>query len=115
MRLICPCCNQPAQRREKPVSDYEAERAFRALKDKGWTRDRLLAECAPTLDAIAPGMTGWLRAMPRSVEMSASAGGDSTHSFAIGGKTMTVTIGAGGSGGTFGARGSGPKTALGKR
>jgi hypothetical protein len=35
--------------------------------DRGYTRARLLAEEAETLDLISPGMTDWIRALPEAL------------------------------------------------
>jgi hypothetical protein len=61
MRLICPCCDGEGQPRTEPLTEQESRGAFAQMAARGWTRDRLLAERAETLDIMAPGFTEWLR------------------------------------------------------
>jgi hypothetical protein len=65
---ICPCCGASVtQRRASPLTDEQAAKAYRRCLGRGYTRERLLAEEAATLDLIAPSMTDWLRALPPEV------------------------------------------------
>lgn len=58
---MCPCCEQPAQRRTTPITEDEAMRGFVLMAQRGWTAERLLAERADDIEFIAPGMNDWLR------------------------------------------------------
>jgi len=60
---ICPCCGETVTRTRPSgrVTDQQALSGYLRCVARGYTRERLLAEEAETLDLIAPGMTDWLR------------------------------------------------------
>jgi hypothetical protein len=62
---VCPCCGATVTRRRTTrLTDAQCAHGYlRCVVHRGYTRERLLAEEAETLDLIAPGMVDWLRAL----------------------------------------------------